>query len=142
MSIATGKGNHFAQATLDAWLGGTALTIPATWYAALLTTNPSDDDATAEVEVSGGSYARIAITNNATNFPASTIVAHVATKTNGTAIDWGTASANWGTIVGVALYDASTGGNLGYWGPLSASKTVNLGDSFKVNASSGIFQES
>jgi hypothetical protein len=139
MVLTTGFGNHFAQAVLDAWLGGTALTIPGTWYAALLTSNPTDDDGTGLVEAAGGVYARVAIVNNGTNFPASSIVSHVATKSVAVAIDWGTATANLGSIVGVALFDASSGGNLGPWGPLSAPKTINIGDAFKVSAGNGTF---
>jgi hypothetical protein len=141
-TITTGFGNTFCQRVLDAMMGAGAnptITIPATWYAALFTTDPTDDDGTSLVEVTGGSYARVAVTNNSTNFPNSTIVSHVATKTTGAAIDWGTATANWGTIVGVGLYDASTSGNLGPWGPLSSSKTVNNGDGFKVTSGNGTF---
>lgn len=143
MSLTTGKGNHFAQATLDCWLGATSPTIPSTWYGALFTTDPTDDDGTSLVEVSGSAYARLSVTNNSTNFPNSTIVSHVATKTTGTTQDWGSASGGaWGTIVGIGYYDASSTGNLGYWGPLSSAKTINNGDGFKVLSGNGTFTES
>jgi hypothetical protein len=41
-------------------------------------------------------------------------------------------TATWGTIVGVGILDAASGGNLLYYGPLSVPRTVNNGDSFSV----------
>jgi len=46
---------------------------PATLYAAMMTTIP-DGDGTGGVEFAGGTYARVAKTNNSTNFPAATMI--------------------------------------------------------------------
>ena len=132
--MAGGLGNHFGQQILDLLLGDQSFTPPGTWYAALMTANPTD--AGGGTEVSGGSYARIAVTNNTANFPSASSSAVMNT---GTTMDWGVATANWGTIVGIAFYDAASGGNLGPWGPLSVNKTVNNGDGFKVVAGNGTF---
>lgn len=98
---------------------------PATIYASLYTALPTDASASG-TEVSGGSYARVAITCNATNFLGPT--ANDGTVTNGTAITFPVATGNWGTIVGVALYDAASTGNELWWGALSSSKVINSGD--------------
>ena len=37
-------------------------------------------------------------------------------------------TANWGTVTGAGLFDASTGGNLTYVATLTTPKTVNNGD--------------
>lgn len=143
MALDSGIGNYFAKKLLAKLQGATDFTPPATWYAALLTTLPTDDDGTSLVEPTLATYGynRVSITNNTTNFPAPTTVSHVATQKNGVAIDWGTASGgNWGTIVGVAFYDASSGGNLGYWGPLNAPVIVNDGSGIKVTANNGAFE--
>lgn len=113
---------------LDHVLGATVYTAPATTYIALYTATPAD--AGGGTEVAGGSYARIAKTNNATNWPA----AAAGSKSNGTDIDFGTATANWGTIVAVAILDAASGGNFLFYGALTATKTVNNGDGFKFLA--------
>jgi hypothetical protein len=135
--MAGGVGNHYAQAILDYYLGGGA---PATWYAALFSVTPSDS--AAGTELSGSGYARIALTNNATNFPASTIVSNVATKVTGTTITFGPASgSNWAQAVAVGLYDASSGGYLAFWGPLGTPVTVTVGQSLSVTAGSGVFTE-
>jgi hypothetical protein len=94
---------------LDHVFGAAAYVAPVTLYPALFTVAPTD--AGGGTEVAGGSYARPAVTNNATNFPA----AAAGAKSNGTAITWPTATADWGTVVAIGLYDAVTGGNLLGW---------------------------
>ncbi len=128
-----GIGQHFANLIGGFLLGDTSFTPPSTWYAAMMTANPTD--AGGGTEASGGGYARIAIANNTTNFPAWSAGA---TQT-GTVIDFGTFTADIGTVVGIAFYDASTGGNLAVWGPLTNNRLVLNGDGFKILANGGTF---
>lgn len=58
-------------------------------------------------EVSGGSYARVQMTT--TNF--NTAAASNAIS-NTQAISFPTATANWGDVIGFAVYDAASAGNL------------------------------
>lgn len=97
---------------MDHFLGNTAYTAPATVYMALFTAAPSDSGG--GTEVSGGSYARAAITNNTTNWPAFA----AGLKSSGAAINFATPSADWGTVVAWALFDASSAGNMLVWGLL------------------------
>ncbi len=90
---------YFKNALLDHVLGGPDYARVATVYAALFESG---------TEVSGGSYVRDPITNDATNFPAASSGA----KSNGTAITFATPSAGWGTPDQVRIYDAVSGGNL------------------------------
>jgi hypothetical protein len=90
----------------------------------LFTVAPSD--AGGGTEVSTGvwtNYVRAAITNNATNFPA----ASGGLKSNGTVVSFGTASISGTapTIVGFAIYDASTSGNLLYWSSFTGQVVSN-----------------
>jgi len=120
------KSYYLCDELLDHVLGGSTFSPPGTVYFALYTAAPTP--AGGGTEVSGGSYARVAKTNNSTNFPASSNQ----TKKNATVIDFGTATADWGTIVGIGILDAASGGNLIYYGPLSVPRTINNGDSFSV----------
>lgn len=125
--------NYLEDKLLDHAFGGSDYTRPATVYAALATTTPTDaTTGTNIVEPSGGSYARVSITNNSTNFPASS----GGSKSNGTAITFPTATASWGTVTAVAIIDAASNGNIMAWGALTASKTVDSGDtvSFAIGA--------
>jgi len=110
--------NFLENELLDHVFGNAAYTAPATLYVALFTATPSD--AGGGTEVSGGSYARVAVTNNATNFPA----ASAGVKSNGTAITFPMATASWGTVAAFGIFDAVTAGNLLAWGALSASRAV------------------
>ena len=106
----------------DHILSKTTFTAGATLYFALFTSAPTEDGG--GTECNGGSYARVAVTNNATNFPASS----GGVKTNGTAVTFPTASGNWGTVVAFGVFDASTAGNLYFFGPLSTSRAITSGD--------------
>lgn len=117
------KSDYLENEILDHILGGSDYTRPATVYVAIYTATPND--AGGGTEVSGGSYARAAVTNNATNWPA----ASGGAKSNGSAITFPTPTAGWGTATSFGIFDASTGGNLLYYGNLSANKTIDIDDS-------------
>lgn len=113
---------------LDHLLGAATYTAPATLYLAVFTAVPTD--AGGGTEVTGGSYARLAVTNNATNFPASVAGA----KSNGAVLDMVTASASWGTVVAYALFDASSAGNMIGWADLASPVLINNGDTLRFAA--------
>lgn len=122
--------NYERNRVLDTRYGGAAsYTKPATVYIALFTSMPTvlGNDGT---EVAGGSYARVAVTNNATNFPN----AVGGSKTNANAITFPGATASWGAVVGVGIYDAATSGNLQDFQALVTPKTVGNGDVFSLSA--------
>lgn len=125
--------NYLENKLIDHVLRGTAYTAPATVYFALLTAAPSDTGG--GTEVTGGSYARVAVTANTTNFAGTQSAASTAvssgtggTTSNNTVITFPTPSANWGVATHVGVYDASTSGNLLVYAALTQSKTINNGD--------------
>ena len=105
--------------------GGTAYTAPSTLYVALYTVAPSDTGG--GTEVSGGGYAR--------QTPTFTVSGTNPTEaTNASAIEYPEATANYGTVVAVGVFDALTSGNLLAYSTLTASKTIDSGDVFRINA--------
>lgn len=116
------KSDYLENALLDHHLGGPDYTRPATVYVSLFTVTPSDSGG--GTEVTGGSYARVSVTNNATNWPA----ASGGAKSNGADITFPTATASWGTIVAFGIHDASTAGNLLRWGAVTPNKVIDTGD--------------
>ena len=78
---------------------------------------------TTAAEPSGGSYARVSITNNTTNWPTPS-GGDPATVSNGTSITFPTTTGSWGQIAGFGLWDALTTGNLRTWGLLTAASSV------------------
>lgn len=118
---------------LNHLLRATAYTPLGTVYLGLFTADPGESGVTGEV--SGGSYARVAITNNATNFP-QCATSGVPTKTNGATFTFPTASAAWGTVTHWALYDSAVGGTnvMLVHGTLNESRYVAIGDPPKIAA--------
>lgn len=116
--------NYLETEILDHVFGGAAYTAPATMYLALYTVAPTDSTAGTEVTTTGTAYARQTV--------AFTVSGNTASNT--AAIEYATATANYGTVVAVGVLDASTGGNLMAYASLSASKAIETGDVFRVPA--------
>jgi hypothetical protein len=114
--------NYLENALVNVTLRATAYTAPATVYVSLWTSNPGDD--ASGTEVSGGSYARTAVTFGA---PSNGVTLNSADVT------FPTATASWGTVGWIGINDALTTGNLLYHSPLDTSKTIDSGDIFKIS---------
>jgi len=109
-----------ANKILDNNLGATANTPPGTYYVGLSTSTVLIDG-TGETEPSGGSYARIAVTNNKTSFT----TAANGELTNDINITFTESTDAWGDITYVFLADAaSAAGNIYFFEALPATKTV------------------
>ena len=116
--------NHLETEILDHVFGGNAYTAPATLYLALFTSNPDEDASGTEVSTSGTAYARQTV--------AFTVSGNTATTS--AAVEYSTATANFGTVSYVGVMDASTGGNLLAYAALTSAKTIETGDVFRVPA--------
>jgi hypothetical protein len=113
--------DYLENALLDHSLGTSAFAHAAQIYCALYTVAPSD--AGGGTEVTGNGYARQAI-----NFGA----AAGGAASNSGQIEFTASGGNWGTIVAIGLFDAVTDGNLHWHGTLTANKTINDGDTFRI----------
>lgn len=113
--------NYLETKLLDHTFGGTAYTAPTARYVALFTA-VTDGEAGTVTEVSGGGYAR----------QAATFTVSGNTATTSAAVEYPTATADYGTVTHVGVYDASTAGNLLAYAALTASKTISTGDVFRI----------
>lgn len=116
--------NYLETELLDHVFTNSAYTAPSTLYLALHTANPDEDGSGAEVSTSGTAYAREAVTFSVTGN----------TATTSAAVEYATATANFGTVTHVGVWDASTAGNLMAYAALTTSKTIETGDVFRVPA--------
>ena len=104
---------------LDRIWSAATYTPPGTYYYALFSVAPTD--AGGGTELTGNAYARVAITNNATNFPAATGT-DPTQKLNATVITFPTATPSaWTEAVAFGIFDAATVGNLIAWNYLGAT---------------------
>jgi hypothetical protein len=114
--------NYLENALINVTLRATSYTAPTTVYVSLWTSDPTD--AGSGTEVSGGSYARTAVTFAA---PSNGVT------TNNADVTFPTATASWGTVGWIGINDALTTGNLLYHTPLDTAKTIDSGDIFKIS---------
>ena len=112
--------NFLETEILDHVFAGAAYTAPSTKYLALFTGAPGETGG--GTEVTGGAYARqtVAFTTSGN------------TTSNNAAVEYPTATANYGTVTHVSVFDASTSGNMMAYAALSSNKTIETGDVFRV----------
>lgn len=133
--------DYLENKLVDLLFRAQALSAPSTLYIGLLTAAPSDSGG--GTEVSGNSYARVAVTSSLANW-AGTQSAGSTTASSGTggqtsnnaSITFPTPSGNWGTVSHFGIYDASSSGNLLFHGALAVAKTINQGDTVSFPAGS------
>ena len=111
------------ETTVLTWVFTTSsATRPTSWHIALYTASPSDPGG--GTEVTGGGYARQAVTFTVSGNTAS----------NTAAIEWPVATAGYGTVTDVGVFDAASGGNLIAYAALTTSKAIDTGDVFRLPA--------
>lgn len=114
--------NAFETTVLQFAFTTGAVTRPTSWYIGLFTAAPGE--AGGGTEVAGGAYVREAATFSVTGNLA----------TNTAAIEWPTAGGAWGTLTHIAIFDAATAGTMLAYAPLTAAKTIDTGDVFRIPA--------
>ena len=117
--------NYLENALINATLRNTSYTSPAVVYVSLHTADPTD--AGTGTEVSGGSYIRQSATFGAPSNGVSTTTAD---------ISYPQATASYGTVGWIGIWDAQTSGNMLYHTALDTSKAIDTGDIFKIAAGS------
>jgi hypothetical protein len=111
--------NYLENKLLDHFLGTTSYTMPSPVYVALFTAAPGD--AGGGTEVTGGSYARQTAAFSAASSGATS---------NSANIDFTGMPA--ATTVAIAIFDASTSGNMLVHGTLTTNKTTDAGDTLRI----------
>jgi hypothetical protein len=131
---AAGKFNYLAKKVNDLIYSQAAFTSVTPIFYGLSTAAFDNTKTGATIaEATYTSYARVSITNNATNFPAAT-GSGSATKTGsaGGAITWPQNTGSGQTMLSAFTADASTTGNL-YHGADITSTTINASDTPQIN---------
>lgn len=121
--------NSLEAAVLDHVLNKASYTPPVSWYVALATdaTAPTETG-TNFTEVSGGAYARQAVTTSGWNAASG---GDPSVIDNNGAIQFATATAFWGNVRYFGLFTGSSGGTVQIWGQLTADKSVATNDRFQ-----------
>ena len=118
--------SDYAEKLLLDWMMTTgSATRPTAWYVALYTAAPSDSGG--GTEVSGVGYARQSVTFDAASSPGGT-------TSNSADVSFTAVGGDYGTVTHMGIFDAASSGNLLWHGVLSASKTVEDGDTITFSA--------
>jgi hypothetical protein len=117
--------SDYSEILLLDWMMTTgSATRPTAWYVALYTAAPSD--AGGGTEVSTGGYARQSVTFDAASSPGGT-------TSNNNVVSFTASGAGYGTVTHVGIFDAVSSGNLLWHGSLTASRTINDGDTLEFS---------
>lgn len=127
--MASGATNLQAGYLLSRDFGSVAYTPVTTWHFGVSTTT-INQDGTNSTEPTDAAYARVAVDNNTSNF---TNLITGTGRQNATVIEFPTATASWGTITYLAIYDAQTSGNIRYYAQLINPKTVGIDDVLRID---------
>lgn len=115
--------NYLENKIMAYVFSGTAFSSPsASLYLGLFTAAPGEGGGGTEVSGSGYTRKIVALTTTGN------------ASTNSAAVEFDPASASWGTITYVAVFDASTSGNMLAYGELTTAKTIGTGDVFRIPA--------
>jgi len=133
--------DYLENKLVDQLFRGQAAPTTTNLYVGLLTAAPSDTGG--GTEVSGNNYGRVTVASSLANW-AGTQSAGSTTASSGTggqtsnnnAITFPTPSGTWGTVTHFGIYDATSGGNLLFYGALTISKTINQSDTVTFPAGS------
>jgi hypothetical protein len=125
--MSNAKSNYLENKVLDHFLGTTESSFVTQKYLALHTADPTDAGTGAEVADANG-YARQTIDfNSASNGSATSSTAEEFTANS---------SGGFGTVTHFGIWDSGThqGGNMLYYGALTASKTIAANDTLRFAA--------
>jgi hypothetical protein len=114
---------------LDHVLDNAAYTSPTNVYLALFTadTGLETNSPSAEAQTPGvDGYSRVTL-----SFAAA---AGGSSATDAAATVGPCTNSNWGTITHIAVMDAATGGNVLFYGAVTTSKTIEVGDTFQISS--------
>lgn len=123
-----GKSDYLETTLLNSVLRGVAFPAMTTGsnYVSLHTADPTD--AGTGTEVSGGAYARVAVSRATGSWAAPADNVGSQRTSNVAAVTFPNPTAAWGTVTYFGIFDAITGGNLLYSGALGTSRTIAAGD--------------
>ena len=118
--------SNYMEDAITAWINGTTFpSAPTNTYVQLYSQDPTDAGS-----ATGALYTRISVASGGWTRG----TGGAGTLSNTGVITITSSAASGATATHVAVFDAITGGNLLFYGALSASKSIGVGDEVKFNA--------
>jgi hypothetical protein len=118
--------SNYMEDAITAWINGTTFpSAPTNTYVQLYSQDPTDAGS-----ATGALYTRISVASGGWTRG----TGGAGTLSNTGVITITSSAASGATATHVAVFNAITGGNLLFYGALSASKSIGVGDEVKFNA--------
>jgi len=114
--------NDFETRVLNYVFTTSSVTRPTAWHVALYPAAPRDTGGGNEVKDGGYTRKEAAFTVSGN------------TASNSASVEYPTATAGYGTVTHIGVFDASSGGNLIAYAALTTSKAIDTGDVFRLPA--------
>ena len=119
--------SNYLEDEITGWINGTTFdAAPTSTFVQLYSQDPTEAGS-----ATGALYTRVAVAAGGWT----RVTSGVASLANTTAITITSSAASGATATHVAVFDASTSGNMLFYGALAASKVIATGDEVKFNAS-------
>ena len=115
--------DYLENKVLDHVLRNVSYSSPTTVFVGLYTSNPTDTNS--GTEVTGGSYARQAL---------SVTTASAGIVTSSADVTFPQCTASWGSVGFIGILDALSSGNLLMHTALTTAKTIDTGDILKITS--------
>ena len=121
--------SNYLEDQITGWIAGTTFAAaPTATFVQLYSQDPTDAGS-----ATGALYSRVSIASGAGSWTRGT--GNAGTITNASAFTITSSATATASATHVAVWDASTAGNLLFFGQLTTAKTVASGDEVKFNAS-------
>jgi len=119
--------SNYLEDEITGWINGTTFdAAPTSTFVQLYSQDPTEAGS-----ATGALYTRVAVAAGGWT----RVTSGTATLSNTAAITITSSAASGATATHVAVFDASTSGNMLFYGTLAASKVIATGDEVKFNAS-------
>lgn len=129
--------NYLESGLLNHMFRAVSYTAPSPLYIGLTQSfNSGNLEANVVDEPSTGGYARQSYISNTTNWIAPYASGSATATHNNISIEFPVATVDIGNISGVFIADASTAGNVLFYGALSSSRNIRTGDQFVFSSGS------
>lgn len=120
--------SNYLEDQITGWIAGTSMTAPTATFVQLYSQDPTDAGS-----ATGALYSRVTVASGAGSWTRGT--GGAGTITNASAITITSSATATASATHFGVFDASATGNLLFYGALTTSKSIAVGDEVKFNAS-------
>jgi len=120
--------SNYLEDQITGWIAGTSMTAPTATFVQLYSQDPTDAGS-----ATGALYSRVTVASGAGSWTRGT--GGAGTITNASAITITSSATATASATHFGVFTSATGGDMLFYGALTTSKSIAVGDEVKFNAS-------